>query len=147
MQPNTAFEMFSSCIHIHYLPISNWRLLTLHLLLKICKNAQQIMLKLQRCKVHVISHIFWFQFCPKSIQGTKNKLNVEHHVCEHPVKSVASNAFSLQYLFMMLLSNICVHLFDSSFSIHGNIIDYLKNMEFFVNFLFITSTIFLPIAT
>ena len=48
--------------------------------------------------------------------------------------------------FIMLLSITHAQLFDSSFSIHGNIIDYLKNMDFFHKFFVYNSYIFLPIA-
>ena len=46
-------------IYVHYLPISNWTLLNLHLFLKSCKNTRHIILKLYGCKYYVIPHIFW----------------------------------------------------------------------------------------
>ena len=60
--------------NLHYLPIRNWTLLTLYLLLKFYKNTQWVILKFKDYKGRVISHIFQQKFCPRNIQGTSSKL-------------------------------------------------------------------------
>ena len=122
-------------MHIHYLPISNWTFSTSHLLLNIYKNTGRIILKFQGYKKTMLFFIlFGCNFVLKICRGPAISLKAEHHVCMHPVKSVASNALSLQQMFMMLLSNIRINLRDSSSFINGNIIHYLKNMESFRKF-------------
>ena len=77
-----------------YLPISGWIFSTWHFLLNIYKNTGRIILKLKGCiKPMLFFILFGCNFVLKYTGDQQQK--AEHHVCEHPVKSVASNALSL----------------------------------------------------
>ena len=75
---------------MYNLPISNWTLLTLHFLLNIYKNTWKPLSQNFRGIKTMIFLVILF----KKYTGDQQQIEEqrEHHVCEYPVKFIASNA-------------------------------------------------------